>query len=116
MASNLAKLTWSEILKVKQDGQQFSTIQGNLKALDSAMTILKKAREERWAVLGLDKEKDVDSDDLPELVVSELTVEQIEAIRAQDAEQVDGLEEEPVLELDEDFEIDESSDEIVEEG
>lgn len=86
MASNLAKLTWAEILKAKSDGAPLSSVQANLKALETAMTVLKKAREERYAVLGLDKDVDVDEDDIPDLVVSELTEEQIAVIRANDVQ------------------------------
>lgn len=117
MASNLAKLTWAEILTAKQNGAAFSTIQGNIKALEMAMSVLKKAREERYAVLGLDKDVDVDEDDVPDLVVSELTTDEIAVIRAQDIQ----LEElEVSAQPQEDYEEDENESggayEIVEEG
>lgn len=80
MASGIAKLTWAEILKTKQDGNPFSMAQGNLKSLDTAMSILKKAREERYAVLGLDGDF-VDENEVPELVISELTAEQVVALQ-----------------------------------
>ncbi|WP_186296784.1 hypothetical protein [Cupriavidus campinensis] len=81
MAEALAKLTWKEVLEVNKTGRPMSTALNNLKALDSAMTVLKKAREERYAVLGLDRTDFVDDSALPELVISELTNEQIEAMR-----------------------------------
>jgi hypothetical protein len=84
MASGLAKLSWNEILLAKQDGRPVATALNNLKALDAAMTVLKKAREERWAVLGLDREDAMDEDGLPELIISELTAEQIEALRSRE--------------------------------
>ena len=80
MASGLAKLTWAEILKTKQDGNPLSMALGNLKSLDAAMTILKKAREERYAVLGLDGDF-VDENEVPELVISELTADQVMALQ-----------------------------------
>lgn len=82
MAAGLAKLTWSEILAVKNAGSPMAVAMNNLKALDNAMNVLKKAREERYAVLGLDRDDHVDEDGLPELVISELTAEQIETLRA----------------------------------
>jgi predicted DNA binding protein len=91
MASGLAKLSWNEILQAKAAGHAFSTVLNNLKALDSAMTVLKKAREERWAVLGLDKDDGMDEDGLPELVISELTAEQIQALRERDESELDDL-------------------------
>jgi AcrR family transcriptional regulator len=84
MASGLAKLSWNEILTAKQEGRPVATALNNLKALDAAMSVLKKAREERWAVLGLDRDDAMDEDGLPDLVISELTADQIEALRSRD--------------------------------
>lgn len=85
MAAGLAKLTWAEILKAKQDNAPFSAVRSNLQSLESAMKVLKMAREERFAVLGLDKEDSGDEEDgLPELVINELTPEQIAEMRARD--------------------------------
>ena len=89
MAAGLAKLTWAEILKAKQDGVPVATALNNLKSLETAMNVLKKAREERWAVLGLDRPDFVDEEGLPELVISELTAEQIEALRTRDDADID---------------------------
>ncbi|MFT4064284.1 hypothetical protein [Paraburkholderia sp.] len=111
MASGLAKLTWNEILKAKADGLPFGSVLNNLKSLDSAMTVLKKAREERWAVLGLDKDTGLDEDGLPELVISELTADQIEALRNRDEEDMGESEIDTV-----NAELDDLDDEVVEEG
>lgn len=81
MAAGLAKLTWAEVLKAKQDGVPVGTAINNLKALESAMNVLKKAREERYSVLGLDRPDAIDENDVPELVISELTADQIDALR-----------------------------------
>lgn len=91
MASGLAKLTWGEILKAKQDGVPVGTAINNLKALDTAMAVLKKAREERYAVLGLDRPDAIDENDVPELVISELTADQIEALRARSFRELNEL-------------------------
>ena len=84
MANNLSKLAYAEILQAKKDGNPVSVAINNLKALDKAMDVLKKAREERWVVLGLDRPDAVDPEELPELVVSELTPEQIDELRRRD--------------------------------
>jgi hypothetical protein len=81
MANGIAKLTWAEILLAKSDARAFSTIAGNLKALDIAMSVLKKAREERFAVLGLNDQEGADDGTLPELYISELTDEQVKTLR-----------------------------------
>jgi hypothetical protein len=83
MAVALAKLAWGEILTAKQNGAPMVSVLGNLKALDAAMGVLKKAREERYAVLGLNSDNCVDQDGLPQLVVSELTPDQVTALRSQ---------------------------------
>lgn len=81
MASGLAKLAWTEILQAKANGTPLAAATNNLKAIDTAMNVLSKARVERWTILGLDKEKRGGEDILPELVVSELTAEQVDALR-----------------------------------
>ncbi len=101
MASGLAKLTWAEVLKAKQDGSPVSVAMNNLKALDTAMSVLKKAREERYAVLGLNGDEGDDDDLLPQLVVQELTEEQVEELRNGQDDDLDDLppEDEVALEL-----------------
>lgn len=106
MAQALAKLTWSEVLTAKQSGTPFGAKLNDLRALDSAMNVLAKARQERYAVLGLDKDDFVDEEGLPELVISELTQEQIELLNARDASEE--------LELDMDVEGDDDA--VVEES
>lgn len=110
MASGLAKLTWAEILKAKQDGIPVGTAINNLKALDTAMTVLKKAREERYAVLGLDKDA-VDENEVPELVISELTADQIETLRKRSFSEIEEIE----VDLDEDNGVNPGDDDVVEE-
>lgn len=102
MASGLAKLTWAEVLKAKQDGVPVGTAINNLKALESAMNVLKKAREERYSVLGLDRPDAVDENDVPELVISELTADQIEALRARSFRELNELGDVPIEDIGED--------------
>jgi len=89
MAMGLAKLTWKEILNAKIEARPISTAINNLKALDAAMNVLAKARNERYAVLGLDRDDSADPDSLTELIITELTADQIEEIRNRQEE--DGL-------------------------
>lgn len=85
-AALLAKLAWNEILQTKKDSNPVSVAVNNLKALDVAMNVLTKSRTERWAVLGLDRADAIDPDELPELIISELTAEQIQELRDRDLE------------------------------
>lgn len=89
MSSAVARLTWNEILAAKNEGRAVATALNNLKALDAAATVLKKVREERFAVLGLDRNDTVNPDEVPELVISELTAEQIEELRKRDHMETD---------------------------
>ncbi len=109
LADNFAKLTWEEILKAKRDNLPVSTAMNNLKALDIAFSTIKKVREEKWAVLGLDKDTFVDDDTLPDLVVSELTAEQIAVLRSRDHTEFEDLPE------DNNAESDDQGDEVAEE-
>jgi hypothetical protein len=82
----------------------------NLKALETAMTVLLKARQERWAVLGLDKADYIDEEGLPELHISELTALEIEDLRNREFAEF-GISDMPS----DDDEGDESGSDIVEE-
>jgi len=84
MATGIAKLAWGEILKARQENAPVSVAMNNLKALDTAMNVMTKARAERYAVLGLDKDDFVDEEGLPELLIQELTADQIEQLRSRD--------------------------------
>lgn len=116
MASGLAKLTWAEILKAKQDGVPVGTAINNLKALESAMNVLKKAREERYSVLGLDRPDAVDENEVPELVISELTAEQIETLRARNFREMSEFDDLPTGDLPQETSQDEDDDDVVEEN
>lgn len=89
MASGLARLSWNEILQAKKDGKPVSIATPNLKALNTAIANLKMCREERYAVLGLDKTDAMDPDTIPELVIRELTAEQVEQLRKRDHTEVE---------------------------
>ena len=119
MAAALGRLTWNEILQAKRDSKPVSVALNNLKSLHAAMAILKAAREERYAVLGLDRDDAVDPDQLPELIITELTPEQAKALRDRDHTEVeDGPitqatgEAVPLGDIDDDAD----PDEVVEEG
>ena len=116
MSSALAKLVWAEVLTAKKDEKPFSAIKDNLKALDNAMNVLMKARMERFAILGLNKDDYVDEGGLPELVISELTAAQIEELRNRDEEGLEaGIAVIPET-LQEEIEDEDEEDGIVEEG
>ncbi|MPQ56292.1 DNA-binding protein [Duganella sp. FT27W] len=114
-ATNLAKLTWNEILEAKRAGNPLSVATNNLKALESAANVMKKMREERWAVLGLDRPDAVDPSELPELLIAELTAEQIQELRDRDHSEIDDLTAPPPAD-DDDADDEDGDDAVVEEG
>jgi hypothetical protein len=119
MSSNLAKLIWNELLEAKKNGVQMATAYANLKALNEAAAGLKRVREERWTVLGLDRPDAVDPDAVPELQISELTADQIQALRDRDHNEMDDVGAAKRV-PDDDAEHDETdiddSDDVIEEG
>jgi hypothetical protein len=108
MVSGLGKLAWAEILKAKQEKSPLAVAMNSLKAINEAITIIKKAREEKWALLGLDKDTYIDEDGIPELLISELTAEEVVALRARNHTEFDddGMSESPVQDGELDDELD----------
>lgn len=96
MSAAIAKMSFNEILEAKRNGSPVAVAMNNLKAFDAAMNVLQKARMERWAVLGLDRADSIDEDGLPELLISELTADQIQELRDRDFNEFDDLEAEVV--------------------
>ncbi len=102
MAQRIAALTWNEIVTAKQSRTPFAAITPNLKSLETAMNILQKAQSSRWTVLGLDRPDMVDADQIPELVISELTADEIQQLRDRDFGNNFDFDDDTVTEIDED--------------
>lgn len=81
MSQGIQKLAWKEVITATKNATPMHMIQGNLKALKLAADILKVTREERFAVLGLDRPDAQNGDEVPELIVRELTAEQVATLR-----------------------------------
>lgn len=77
MADMLAKLTWKTIVDCQTGKHAFGTKLNDIKMLSAAASVLKTVREERYAVLGLNEKVHDDDTPLPDLVIRELTAEQI---------------------------------------
>lgn len=93
MAHGIAAATYKLLAKCAQENRAVSTVAADLKAYKTAMDTLKAAREERYAVLGLNEEKQNDDTPLPDLVVQELTADQIKQMHkaAQESDDLGGL-------------------------
>jgi hypothetical protein len=81
MSSTLAKLTWKIIADAQTKGEAIGTKLNDMKALQMASNVLKTVREERYAVLGLNEKVHDDDTPLPDLVIRELTEEQIKIMQ-----------------------------------
>lgn len=116
MSKVLSQMAFSEVIQAKKSGIQLGAIIANLKAIESAMNTVKKGREERYAVLGLDNGEFIDDEQIPVLNVSDLTEEEIFQIQ----HGKDGIDDIPAedLELDAGLDEEEGDDEdgVVEEG
>lgn len=78
MTTVITKLVMNEVLSAQKSGMPLEAKSNNIKALKDAMSVVKMAREERWAILGLDDPNTLNEDELPELMISEMTAQQIE--------------------------------------
>lgn len=81
-AEALARMTMAEIVDAKNSKMALSTKDANLGALNKAAKTLEVLRKERWVLLGLDRE-DGDPEDMDELMISELSPQQIAAMQAE---------------------------------
>ncbi len=115
MSKALSQMAFSEVLQAKKSGIQLGAIIANLKAIESAMNTVKKGREERYAVLGLDNGEFIDDEQIPVLNVSDLTEEEIFEIQ-NGKDGIDDIPEEDLEIEDPDDESEEDEDGVVEEG
>ena len=91
MASGIAKLTWQLLLQARQANQPMGSLATDMKALQAAAQIFKTTREERYALLGISAEDENGDKPLPELIVQELTVEDIKKMHDQKMQSDDEL-------------------------
>lgn len=101
MAAAIAKLTYATIGAAKRDGVPLATVGGDIKTLQLAAQTLKITREERYAVLGITLDDDNADKPLPELVVQELTQDDIEELHQQQLMQQDDFGDDELFEEEE---------------
>jgi len=78
----ILKMTQQEIAIVKQKGLPLQNALPNIRALKEWQSILETARKEMYTLLNAEEfESRIEQDDVPELVVSELTAEDIKELR-----------------------------------
>jgi len=80
-ARTLGKLAFTLVAQRVKAGQPISLAKDDIRTVKEAMIALQIARNERWAILGLDKD-DTQGEELTQLVIHEMTREEIEELRA----------------------------------
>ena len=88
IASYLSKLVWNLIAQAQKDGRSYATIGPDIKALKYAADIFKTTRDERYALLGLNERESLEDDEIGDLVIQEITQEEI--LQKQKEEQPEG--------------------------
>jgi len=86
-ARTLQQQIVGQFVKAQKDELPFEAVMGNIKTLKIAIDALEKGRQTRYAVLNADQ--DVDAEQLEQLVISNLTNEEIEKLKQMDED--DGL-------------------------
>lgn len=93
-ATAIARLTMAQIIKAQKDKASLASVANEIKTLEKVTAVLHNAMQQRYKALGIDK-IDEDPGDLPELLVTELTANEIEEMRNQkDEDDADDLSDE----------------------
>lgn len=88
-AEALSKIVMQEVVNTRKAGRPLVSIDGNLAALNKAARTLEVLRRERYKLLGLDQE-DASPDEMPEMLVSEMTGDMIAEMQRKMREGVAG--------------------------
>ena len=80
MAAGLSKLIWKTIADAKKDGRKLDgVVAAEIKSYKNAAEALRITRNERYAILNISAQDEMDAkQDVPELIVQELTAEEIQ--------------------------------------
>jgi hypothetical protein len=79
-AQTLAKLTFQIIANKVKNKQSVSSVRDEIRTIKDAMMAIAIARDERFRVLGLDRDENT-GDEIPALIVTEMTAQEIEAVQ-----------------------------------
>jgi hypothetical protein len=87
MSSGIAKLAWTEIVRARQANLDIGKLKDTMTVLKLASDIVGQARKEMWAILNVEEaDKSREMEDLPELLVRELTPDEATQLAAQSQE------------------------------
>lgn len=85
IAEMLRKLVATEIVKCRQEGRKLGSIMNEIKVIKDAASAIKLCREEAFAVLGV-RPEDQGDEALPELVVTDLSEDDIAQLQGMPTE------------------------------
>lgn len=80
-AAALSRMAMHRVATAARNGHAIATEFNNLKAIEKAIQVIKIGREERYRLLGLDREDAWDDDDLPDLLINEMSAEDVVEIQ-----------------------------------
>jgi ATP-dependent Lon protease len=86
-ANTLAKLMFSLIAKQVQGRLPINAVRDDIRTIKDAISGLAIARDERFRILGLDKDTDL-GDEVPALIVTEMTEADLKAVRDRQKEEL----------------------------
>lgn len=75
--TGVSKLAWNVIVTAQQEKRSPATYASEMKSLEMAMRVFKLSREEKYALLGINPDDENEDKPLPDLVVQELTAQDI---------------------------------------
>lgn len=112
----LNRLGFNELALAREHKRPMQSILPNVRALKELASLFALTRSESWALLGvIEFEQNNEKDDVPELLISELTSKDIEQMRIDQQQLASITGEAPIIKL-EDIDLEELDSDIVEEG
>lgn len=81
-ANALSKITYTLIVRATQEKREYATLLSEMKALELAARVFKLTRDEKYAVLNINEDDANEDKPLPDLVVQELTAQDIKDLHA----------------------------------
>lgn len=99
----MERMAVSTIAKASQNGQPLSSVAGDIKVIERVMNIVTRGTNAKWKILGLDRENANADETMPELIVRELTSEEIMHIREEQRRGSNDVTEEEMRMLEQDI-------------
>lgn len=99
----MERMAVSAIAKASQSGLPLSSVGEDIKVIERVMNIVTRGTSAKWKILGLDRENANADETMPELIVRELTEEEIAHIREEQRRGANDVTEEEMKMLEQDI-------------